>query len=145
MKRLANRFHPLYGRWLTMRSRCNNPKVRDYRHYGGRGIRVCDAWADFWQYVKDMGPRPTSKHTVERINNDGNYEPGNVRWATRFEQAQNMRKNVRVTIDGETLTMAEWGRRKGVHQSFFNTRIDNGWAPEEAITTPNLGKGKRKR
>lgn len=84
------REHPLYGVWQTMIKRCENGRAINYPHYGGRGIRVCERWRhDFAAFLKDVGERPTPQHSLDRINNDGHYEPGNVRWATRREQALN--------------------------------------------------------
>lgn len=79
-------WHPLYAIWRGMKQRCNDPNHGNYRYYGGRGIRICARWRNFALFVADMGPRPTPHHTVDRIDNDGNYEPGNVRWATWKEQ-----------------------------------------------------------
>ena len=84
---------PIYNAWKTMKQRCHNPKDKDFKHYGGRGIVVCQRWHDdFSAFLADMGPRPTPLHTVERKNNDGNYEPSNCCWATRKEQNSNRKR-----------------------------------------------------
>ena len=77
--------------WAHMKERCRNAECNDYANYGGRGIRVCERWESFENFLADMGPRPSAKHSIDRINNDGNYEPGNCRWATRCQQNSNQR------------------------------------------------------
>lgn len=83
---------PEYRAWVSMRWRCEKPQYAQYKDYGGRGIKVCDRWQSFQAFLNDVGMRPSLNHSIDRRNNDGNYEPGNVRWATRKEQAQNRRK-----------------------------------------------------
>lgn len=83
--------HPLYSTWQGMKNRCMNPKSDTYGYYGGRGIKVCERWLDFANFLEDVGDKPTLKHSLDRIDNDGDYEPGNVKWATQIEQVANQR------------------------------------------------------
>lgn len=89
---LRLRFHVEYNTWCAMHTRCRNSKHPSWGNYGGRGIAVCRRWTAFEAFLGDMGPRPSDKYSIDRINNDGNYEPGNCRWATRSEQQRNKRR-----------------------------------------------------
>lgn len=107
--------HAEYRIWSSMKSRCTNTAHRQFTDYGGRGIRVCEAWADsFEAFFADMGPRPSAHHSLDRFpNNDGNYEPGNCRWATPVQQARNRRNNRLVLLGGEAVTLREFSERTG--------------------------------
>jgi hypothetical protein len=131
---------PEYNTWCHMISRCHDSENDSYENYGGRGIVVCDRWRySFECFLADMGKRPP-KTSLDRVDNSGNYEPGNCRWATRLEQNRNTRKNVRYTVNGETLHLAEWARRLNVRASVLSDRLKRGWPPEKALTTPILKK-----
>ncbi|MEY2500568.1 MAG: hypothetical protein QOI07_902 [Verrucomicrobiota bacterium] len=128
---------PLYHLWQTMRQRCENPKAEGYARYGGRGIKVCDRWKSFPKFVSDMSPRPEGR-SIERIDNNGDYEPLNCRWATRLEQAHNTRSNRKIRINGENLTSAEWSRKLGGFHTLVANRLKLGWNEEAAVRTPIL-------
>lgn len=137
-ERFRHHIHGLSGRpefrpWTGMRQRCENPNHPAYPDYGGRGIHVCERWHSFPNFMADMGPRPSSRHSVERIDNDGHYEPGNCRWATRGEQSRNRRNNVRLTLGGHTLTVAEWARKIGCSQSRIRIRLRKGQPVEQVL------------
>ncbi len=86
--------HPLYKLWDSMRRRCRDPHHKDFDRYGARGVTVCDRWQDFWAFIDDMGPRPSARHSLDRIDNEGPYEPGNCRWATATQQGRNRRSTI---------------------------------------------------
>lgn len=112
-----------YTIWSLMKYRCGNPNSDVWLHYGGRGITVCERWRDsFEAFYADMGPRPSPKHSIDRIDVNGNYEPGNVRWATYSEQANNRRTNQLVKYDGEMITIAEASRRSGLNAGAITHR-----------------------
>jgi hypothetical protein len=129
--------HPLYSIWCGMKNRCYNRNEPTYPYYGGRGITVCEDWrlsfAFFWA---DMGPRPSPRHSLDRIDNDGPYSPDNCRWATRSEQSGNRRNNITLTHNGETTFAKEWARRVGLSYETLLHRLDRGWSAERALTTP---------
>lgn len=137
---------PEYRCWQDMKGRCHNPDHKFFKYYGGRGISVCDRWRnDFSAFIADMGNRPTPKHTIDRFpDNNGNYEPENVRWATRRQQVDNRRTTRTVMLQGERISIAEACRRLGLNYKTVSGRIDHGWKPEAAIT-PSLWKGWRGR
>jgi hypothetical protein len=117
-----------------MKSRCLNPKSQQYHNYGGRGIKVCEQWLDsFESFLADMGPRPSSMHSIDRIDNDGNYEPGNCRWATMREQSSNRRATRIVTFAGKKMTVHELSELCGVPLPRLKTRLGRGWPVERAI------------
>lgn len=116
--------HPLYKTWQSMIVRCTRPIHESYPNYGGKGIRVCERWSNsFWAFVEDMGPKPTPKHTLDRVDSTGNYEPANCRWATHREQRANSKQARYITWQGETLTAADWADRFGVTYHQFWGRL----------------------
>src|SRR6266496_1247415 len=117
---------PIYGVWLRMRDRCENPANQDWLRYGGRGIAVCAEWQRFETFARDMGPRPPGLE-IDRIDNNGDYEPGNCRWATRLEQANNVSRNHLLEHDGVSLTVSEWSRRTGIKAQTILARLRVGY------------------
>lgn len=132
--------HELHRTWANMIQRCYNPNNTAYPSYGGRGIITCERWRDFLKFAEDVGVRPSRLHTLERKDNDGNYEPGNVRWATRLEQGQNKRDNHLLEYNGVCLSVSEWARRLGVSYVCILNRIKRGWSIERCVTTPPIAK-----
>jgi hypothetical protein len=124
---------PEYNAWQQMRQRCSNPNVRCYRHYGAVGIRVCDRWQTFENFLDDMGRRPSPQHSIDRIDVLGNYSPENCRWATHEEQQNNRRNNQHVTVGGRTQTVAEWARECGLQPDTIYRRLKVGDSAERAI------------
>lgn len=126
----------LFQVWSEMRRRCNMPSHKQYLDYGGRGIRVCDRWLSFDNFVADMGPRSTGG-MLERVNNDLGYSPENCKWATRVEQNSNRRNCIYVFLDGEQVTLKEACRRKGLKYRPVVKRIQyRGWSIDRALSTP---------
>lgn len=127
----------IYKTWKQMKRRCENTRSKDYRHYGGRGIKVCNRWHHFPNFLKDMGFPPSPKHSINRKNNNGNYDPSNCNWATLLEQRNNTRRNRYITFNGETKTLAQWARHFGVKYSVLLARLDKlHWPVEKAFSFP---------
>ena len=125
----------IHAVWRMMRDRCNNPNNPAFRHYGGRGIKVCERWNDFVNFSADMGDRPKG-YQIERIDNDGDYTPGNCKWATITEQRNNMRSNHILEFNGESHTIAEWSKITGFNWYTIRARLKYGWSIERALTQP---------
>lgn len=123
-----------YSVWVAMRTRCRCPTSQSYRDYGGRGIKVCARWDLFENFLADMGPRPSRLHSLDRRNNNGDYEPSNCRWATRKEQLRNTRANRLLTHNGLTLPVAEWAERLGINANTIRVRLWEGFTTEAALT-----------
>ena len=122
----------IYNIWNAMRDRCQNPNNVAYKNYGGRGIKVCESWSDFSNFYADMG-EPSDGLTLDRIDNDGNYCKDNCRWIGRSEQSLNRRNAVKLTINGETLSVSQWAEKSPVSAGTIYARLKNGWAHDLAV------------
>lgn len=121
--------------WEGMKARCSNPRHAFYRYYGGRGITVCDRWlCSFDNFLSDMGPRPSRDYTLDRINNDGDYEPNNCRWATKEQQNSNRRSSHFLIVGDTQLTISQWSMRTGLTRATITSRLKRGLAPEQAVS-----------
>lgn len=128
---------PTYRSWRGSRYRCENPLHPHYSRYGGRGIRVCDRWSNsFEDFLADMGLRPPGT-SLDRIDNNGHYEPMNCRWATRQQQSSNRRNTHFVEFDGRRQSIGEWSREVGICVRVLANRLNMyGWSAHQALTTP---------
>lgn len=141
--RLHGKLTAEYAAWLHMKQRCSNPKSTGYKNYGGRGITVCSEWfKSFKNFRLALGSRPTSAHMLERIDNHGNYEPGNVKWALPIVQANNTRRNIFTEYEGESITLAQLARRTGIAYLTLVARHSRGLEDEELIDPPMKPRGK---
>lgn len=126
-----------WDRWMAMLTRCYSKTTGNYARYGGRGITVCDKWRKcFADFFVDVGPCPSKDHTLDRIDNSGNYEPGNVKWSTRSEQQNNRRGNRLIKYGRRTLTITQWARECGINARTLHHRIKMKWPIGEALSTP---------
>jgi len=126
-----------------MMARCYCGTRKEYVNYGERGIRVCERWHDVSLFALDMGEPPSPLHSIERENNDGNYEPENCYWATKKEQQNNTRQNHHVTAFGKTQNVSQWAEETGIPRTRIYHRLKVGWSPERALTTPPMAMGRR--
>jgi len=135
-KHSSHKYRAEYMAWANMHRRCYGGHPVDWQ-YRARGIAVCARWASFDAFMDDLGPRPTKGHTLERIDNEGDYAPENCRWATWGAQHNNKRGVVKVTLDGETLSLAQWARRIGMKPGTLRWRVSraraNGGSAEDAV------------
>lgn len=127
--------HPLYQTYRGILDRCTNPKSKYWRLYGERGIKICDRWINSFQYfVDDMGEKPSAKHSIDRIDVNGNYEPSNCRWATQIEQGNNKRNTIRLLVDGQMMTINEIASYTGISRNTLYSRlIEYKWGIEISI------------
>lgn len=127
-----------YSIWQAMKNRCRLPSNIGYANYGGRGISVCDRWqSSFEAFFADVGPRPSSKHSLDREDNSKGYEPGNVRWTTKDVQTRNTRRNRYITAFGRAQTVTDWAVETGLSFKCITDRIDRlGWSAEDAVSRP---------
>jgi hypothetical protein len=133
---------PEYEVFYAMKGRCTNPRNGRFSDYGGRGIRICDRWLDpdtgFVNFYADMGPRPSDNHSIDRIDNDGDYCPENCRWITVKEQSRNCRSNVMLTYNGKTQCQTDWAEELGIPRKAIARKLKAGCTVEEAFTKEKL-------
>lgn len=126
-----------YARWKSMIQRCTDPSASNFKDYGGRGITVCERWRkSFDAFRTDMGECQDKSLTLDRIDNQRDYEPGNCRWATQAEQNRNRRSVLHLTHAGRTMSATEWAKEIGITANTLLMRLRNGWSIERALTTP---------
>lgn len=127
---------PEYGVWDSMLQRCESMSHHAYSQYGGRGIKVCERWHDFVAFYQDMYPKPSRWHSLDRIDNDGDYSPNNCRWATKKQQSRNRNDNHVLTYHGQERCVAEWAEICGMKASALFMRLKSGWTVEETLEIP---------
>lgn len=125
-----------YGIWGNMLYRCNTKTSQMYDNYGGRGINVCERWHHYENFISDMGYSPSEIHSLDRIDNNGDYEPKNCKWATKKEQARNRRNSRKITIDGVEMQIDDYCEKYSVSVQAIKTRYVRGWSNDRIINTP---------
>lgn len=139
-RRHGKRHSRLYTAWCNMKARCDRETMPQYKDYGGRGIVYDPTWAVFENFAADVGEPPTEQHTLDRIDNDGNYEKHNVRWASRETQSRNTRQNIWVEIDGVTKCLHDWCDDYGISAGAIYKRLANGIPIKEALLAPKVAR-----
>lgn len=135
----------VYDIWHTMKQRCTNPNAHGYEWYGGRGIRVCQRWMEsFEAFYQDVGPRPGPEYSLDRKDSNGDYCKDNVRWATDIEQIRHRRNTTFVTAWDSTKPLAEWAAEYNLHIDTVRQRLNKGWSPEQALSTPLIPRSDRR-
>lgn len=133
----AGRQSPEYVAWMHIIDRCENQSNKDFRWYGARGISVSPKWRhDFSAFLADAGRRPSPLHSIDRIESNKNYEPGNVRWSTATEQARNTSRNAILEIDGVRKCISAWASDYGIGESCIRLRLKRGWSAKRAVSVP---------
>lgn len=133
-----------YSSWSNMHERCQNPKLKGFPNYGGRGIKVCSQWATFDNFLRDMGRKPDPKFTIERDDSNGDYEPSNCRWASKTEQTRNKRNSIYVTYQGKRRLLIDLLVDLGLSRARVVSRLKLGWSLEAAIALPLQKRGRKK-
>lgn len=151
LKRRSGEQHPMYRHghacegkrskewrtWHAMIRRCRYESMDDYERYGGRGIQVCERWQRFENFLEDVGPAPSEAHSLDRLDNDGDYESGNVRWATNSQQIRNSSKARYITLNDKTQTIGDWSKETGINRQTIQMRLDHyGWSVHDALSIP---------
>ena len=132
----------VYNSWSAMKARCLSVNHPTYRHYGAKGITICDEWLDFQAFYKDMGDKPSDTHSIDRKDGAKGYFKENCRWSTHEEQSNNTRTNRPVTHNGVTMNLSQWARKVGMSKEMLKHRLDSGWPINKALTEPSM-RGKR--
>ncbi len=135
-KTQPRRVSPEEMSWRSMVARCTRRSSPSFDRYGGRGIAICQEWRDFNVFLRDMGPRPSLKHSLERLDNDAGYNPQNCVWATAREQSRNNSRNVMLTYRGVTKCLTDWAIELGFGKVMLRNRLRRGWSIEDAFSTP---------
>lgn len=129
---MKNKQSSYYKSWSSMKERCLNPNNKDFYRYGGRGIKICDRWMKYKNFIEDMGYRPQGCE-IDRIDNSKGYEPGNCRWVDRKTNARNKENNLRIELDGTVRTLSEWSEITGIGRVTLKGRLESGWTVKQAL------------